>query len=149
METKKEKNIDAEPRQENSEDEKTNELLIRVRSLFSKKFAVWIIVTAPILIFGTAYLFFALSETEQGSFAGKILKPFLAEEQSFLERNSFFFLPGSDESASSGKNGAETVLNESSRKGKSASSDWWLNSGGIMNLSSGEISTNLGPLTKA
>ncbi|OGI16901.1 MAG: hypothetical protein A2Z52_00855 [Candidatus Moranbacteria bacterium RBG_19FT_COMBO_42_6] len=151
METKKEKNIDPEPRQENPDDEKTNESFTRIKGLFRKKFAVWIIAASAIFILGTAYLFFAFPETEQteqGSFAGKFFKPFLAEDQSFLERNSFFFLPGRNESASSEKNGAETVLNEASKKEKSSSQDWWLNSGGIMNLGSGEFSTNLGPLSK-
>jgi len=148
MGTKKEIDPDLNPQGGKDDKKKSIKLSAWLRGLLSKKYAVWITAASVILILGTAYFILSFEESDEASFAGKILKPFLAEDQPFVERNSFIFLPSGNEEMDPEKKGEETVLNESSKRGKSASSEWWLNSGGIMNIGSDEFATNLGPLSQ-
>ena len=119
MEIKNEKNTDLELREKQKDAGKTSQFAVWIKSLFKKKLAVWIILATAIFIAGTAYILFSFIETERGSFSGKILKPFLAEDLPFVERNSFFFPVSREEKLISEEKEAGTVLNETSKRAKS------------------------------
>lgn len=148
MEIKKENDINVKPQAVKEENKKLRIFFAWGEGLLKKKYSAWIIAAVAVFIFGTAYLFVRFGKADKESFAGKFLKPFLAEKLPFVERNSFRFPPNREEKTIPEENGEKTVLNESSERAKSASPDWWLNSGGIMNIGSQEFSTNIGPLEK-
>ena len=68
---------------------------------------------------------------------------FFFRETSLFKNNE----PDSFSFSGHGQN-TEESLEESSAMEKSASADWWLNSGGILNISKNEFSTNIGKMPK-
>jgi hypothetical protein len=112
------------------------------KKLRSRNWLFLTIILIAILILILAYK----SGNNTSPFENKILQTLSLQNFPFMERQSFFFPPEPNEKIILETPVENKVLEEASSMKKSKSADWWLNSGGIMNIGLKEFGTNSGPL---